>query len=208
LNQHHPLLVRLTYEYALTDESKDNFLRTFFRSMGLSMDGEDIGFGDKDFEEELRSSLLRFADYLLDNFFLPLKASAKKTPQPSPAYHSAVEKAQGGPQQFPGTPDRVSSLRGACLIRDRHRCVISRMFDQQEAVQRFERSGNAASDDDGNLLKLDAGFQRLEVAHILPHSLTKVDSSSQLSASKQAALAIFNMFDSGVGHLIEGTDID
>lgn len=36
----------------------------------------------------------------------------------------------------------------------------------------------------------------------------KVDASSELSPSKRAALAILNMFDTEVVHLIEGGDID
>ncbi|KAL2017090.1 hypothetical protein VTK56DRAFT_2613 [Thermocarpiscus australiensis] len=172
--------------------------------MELSMEGED----DIDFES-LRSNFLGFADYLLDNFFLPLKASTKRTPQPSPAYHSAVERLQGGGQQdFVGTADRISALRGACLVRDRHRCVISRRFDYKEAVRRLS-GGNDARDDDGNpLLEDEKPFESLEVAHILPHSLTKLNADSRLDTSKQAALAILNMLDHGVIHLIEGTNID
>ncbi|KAI1272767.1 hypothetical protein F5Y07DRAFT_286290 [Xylaria sp. FL0933] len=198
-------LVRLTYEYALSEASRDNFLRAFFHAMDLSL--EDQGHDDL---EDLRSPFFGFADYLLDNFFLPLKASTKKTPQPSPAYHSAVERVQGGSVlSLPGTPDRLSALRGACLIRDRHRCVISRKFDLREAADRMRKAGNDALDDDGNLLREDENsVDVLEVAHILPHSLVKTDAGSELSPSKQAALAILNMFDGGVVHLIEGTDID
>jgi len=50
-------------------------------------------------------------------------------------------------------------------------------------------------------------FVYLEVAHILPHSLMKIKTHSQLNSSQQAAM-ILNMFDSGVVQLIEGTDID
>lgn len=65
-------LVRFTYEYALSEESQDNFLRAVFQAMSLSID-EDAP-ADFDFEQ-LRSSFLGFADYLLDNFFLPCKAA-------------------------------------------------------------------------------------------------------------------------------------
>lgn len=82
---------------------------------------------------------------------------------------------------FAGTPDRVSALRGACLIRDRHRCVVSRKFDQVEAAVRFQKDGDGARDDDGILLFEDPQpFDALEVAHILPHSLTKANAGSQL----------------------------
>lgn len=66
------LLVRLTYEYVRSEESQDIFLRAFSQAMSLSIDGED----DTDLEnseEDLRSALSCFADYLLDNFFLPCK---------------------------------------------------------------------------------------------------------------------------------------
>lgn len=64
-----PRLVHFTYDYALSEESRDNFLRAFFRAMALSIDGEE----DIDVED-LRSPFFGFADYLLDNFFLPCKS--------------------------------------------------------------------------------------------------------------------------------------
>lgn len=73
------LLVRLTYEHARSAESQDIFLRTFFRSMPLSLDSEDfesdrdVDLGSEATEAHLRSLLIGFADYLLDNFFLPCK---------------------------------------------------------------------------------------------------------------------------------------
>lgn len=113
-----------------------------------------------------------------------MKSSTKKTPQPSPASHSAVQRAQGGEgQNFLGTPERVSALRGACLIRDRHRCVITRRFDDTEALRRMDdasRRGVVAKDDDGNSLEEEEVFGTLEVAHILPHSLTQVNASNEL----------------------------
>lgn len=206
-----PLLVRYTYEYARSEESRDIFLRAFFQSIQLSldaMDDGDIDLGNEQVETDLRSALFAFSDYLLDNFFLPctsitclfifsfsltiftfwadfipllVKASTKKTPQPSPAYHSAIQRAQGAGQGFVGTPEHISALRGACLVRDRHRCVISRRFDFDEALKRIESYGDDARDDDGVLLSEDTNpMNALEVAHILPHSLTKADPSAPL----------------------------
>ncbi|KAK7415185.1 hypothetical protein QQZ08_012413 [Neonectria magnoliae] len=103
-------LVRLTYEYARSEESKGYFLRAFFESAGLEIDAEqeDIDLTDAATQAKLRDSLVNFAEYLFENFFLPLKSSTKKTPQPSPASHSAVQRAQGGEgQNFLGTPERV-----------------------------------------------------------------------------------------------------
>ncbi|KAI5921713.1 hypothetical protein F4810DRAFT_330693 [Camillea tinctor] len=177
-----PRLIRYTYTYSLSQESGDYFLRAFFQAVDLRIDGDElVNF------ENIRSKFFDFGDYLFDNFFLPVKASTKKTPQPSPASHSAGQEAQGG-QQYVGTGSRLSDLRRDCLIRDRHRCVISRKFDLAEAQRRHNPDG--ARDDDGNLLRNDSnGYPEfLEVAHILPHSLTKVNQGGELSLFKAMKL--------------------
>ncbi|KIH87477.1 hypothetical protein SPBR_05011 [Sporothrix brasiliensis 5110] len=208
-----PLLVRLTFEYARSEESRDIFLRAFFKAMALDLDAAEGG-DDPDPEldfGELRPLFVGFADYLMDNFFLPLKASTRRTPQPSPAYHSAVLRAQGvETPAFVGTPERLSSLRGACLVRDRHRCVISRKFSDREFIARLRQYGDDARDDDGILFSEQdpSLFDGLEVAHILPHALMKSNTNFELNQSREAALAILNMFDSGVAHVINGVDID
>ncbi|KAK4245794.1 hypothetical protein C7999DRAFT_33794 [Corynascus novoguineensis] len=197
-------LIRLTYDYARSPLSQDNFLRAFFGSLELSMDG------DEALDEAIQSKFFNFADYLVNNFFLPLKASSRQTPQPSPAFHSAITRLQGG-VEFVGTKERISALRGACLTRDRHRCVVTRRFDRTEALERVARARDDAKDDDGNLLRNEqpGSLEPLEVSHILPHSLTTLGhGEGELNPAKQAALAILNMFDHGVGHLIEGVDID
>jgi hypothetical protein len=71
-----PRLVRLTYEYARSEESKDVFLQFFFDHMELSLDREDnddINLGDPKIEEDLRTALLGLANFLIDNLFLPRK---------------------------------------------------------------------------------------------------------------------------------------
>ena len=68
----------------------------------------------------------------------------------------------------------------AYLIRDRHRCVISRRFDHAEARER-RNTPSGALDDEGNLLENDPDDpELLEVAHILPHSLTKFNQGGEL----------------------------
>lgn len=104
-----------------------------------------------------------------------------KTPQPSPVYHAAVQQAQTQEEQqriqdYVGTPERLSVLRGNCLIRDRHRCAITRVFDNAEMRDRW-RQQQPAGDDDGNPLDSNDEYGNLEVAHILPHALTKEDNS-------------------------------
>ncbi|KKZ61579.1 hypothetical protein EMCG_00562 [[Emmonsia] crescens] len=189
------LLLRYTYEYSRSELSQDVFLQALFRSLEVDIEEEHINLND----EKLGDQLTSFADFLIDYFFLPLKASGHRTPQPSPAHLSAIRAVQGI-HEFTGTPDRVSFLRGSCLIRDHHRCVISRHFDQQEAIARLTKDANNARDDEGNPLKGQPSMI-LEVAHILPHSLTQDD-------SKKAALMILNMFDCDVSHLIDGINID
>jgi HNH endonuclease len=107
-----------------------------------------------------------------------VKASAGKTPQPSPAHL-----LQSPPTQpFAGTTGRQPNLRDKCLKRDHHRCVISGCFDDTEALNRVAYAGDdKATDDDGQLLKMEAGnFSPLEVAHIIPHSLMNVGEASEL----------------------------
>ncbi|KAK2759095.1 hypothetical protein FQN54_003194 [Arachnomyces sp. PD_36] len=201
-----PLLVRYMYEYSRSELSQDTFLRAFFDFMGLDITAEH----DPDFEgdrSKLSEGLASFADFLLDNFFIPLKASGQRTTQPSPAHLSAIQRVQGGSHEYLPTPDRISVLRGICLIRDHHRCVISHQFDQKEAIIRLTKQGDSAQDDEGNQLR-GQQFTYLEVAHIMPHSLTQSDADGQLSDSKKAALLVLNMFDCDVSHVIEGASID
>ncbi|EJT79543.1 hypothetical protein GGTG_04628 [Gaeumannomyces tritici R3-111a-1] len=209
-----PALVRLTYEYTISDQSKSLFLTSFFESLALPLDGNvtdaDIDFENTEVAAGLGTSVDAFAEYLMNNFFLPLKAASNKTPQPSPITHSAIQRAQGSslPQSFVGTPDRVSALRGLCLVRDHHCCVISRKFDITEARKRLKAATRDPALDDDGLPLSSHEFAHLEVAHILPHSLAKSSSNSLLDPARKAALDVLNMFDPGVVHLIEGAEID
>ena len=109
------------------------------------------------------------------------------------------------------TPSRLSTLRGACLVRDRHRCVVSRKFHLakfKRRLDRLEQDDQEVRDDEGSVIPVHADqVENLEVAHILPHSLMNADACIQ-AASRQAALAVLDMFDKGVTTMIAGTDID
>ncbi|KAJ6114137.1 hypothetical protein N7512_007582 [Penicillium capsulatum] len=144
----------------------------------------------------VHEALENFAEYIVENFLLPLRASSVKTPQPTPTSLSSLQSSTPT-----GTRQRVSVLRQSCLVRDRHRCVVSRKFDRAEARKRFTQDKENCADDDGNLLKNESSdqFQYLEVAHILPHCLTTVASGD---------LDLVDMFDPGIGHLIDGPKID
>lgn len=190
-----PRLVRLTYEHARSDQSKSNFLHAFLGAVNI-MIYEVIDLDDETVEEDIRLALNAFADFLVENFFLPrkssfllafdfnthqtlVKAAGSKTPQPSPAASSRITSTR----PVVGSVERVASLRRDCLVRDRHRCVISRDFDMKEAERRIEESGyDYASDDQGQLLKEQepGSFAELEVAHILPHSLMTTTGNPEL----------------------------
>lgn len=65
-----PRLIKLIYEYALSEESKDLLLRAFFQALRLNLDDvEDVIIEGR--EDELRLDVIGFAEYLMDNFFLP-----------------------------------------------------------------------------------------------------------------------------------------
>lgn len=67
-----PKLIRLTYEYATSEKSKDSVLQAFFRAISLQMnDTNDVDFSIKEEEELILTNLAGFADYLINNFFLP-----------------------------------------------------------------------------------------------------------------------------------------
>ncbi len=70
-----PALVRLTYEYSRSDQSKDMFLQAFFDDMKLSMgDQDDADLADSATEGRIGSDLFKFADYLFKYFFVPSTA--------------------------------------------------------------------------------------------------------------------------------------
>ena len=134
-----------------------------------------------------------------------MKASARRTPQPTPTL-SEPKSAILPNEDAAETQNRLKGLREKCLIRDRHRCVVTRKFDISEAVRRNRREGANSKDDDGRLLHLETDApDALQVAHILPHSLM---SDKGQKEAKTTARAILEMFDSGVTHLIDGVDID
>ena len=65
-NYSRPRLVLFTYKYSLSQESRDYFLRLFFKAVDLPIDGrESINFKD------IYAKFIDFAEYLFSNFFLP-----------------------------------------------------------------------------------------------------------------------------------------
>lgn len=68
-NYSRPRLVRFTYEHSLSPESRDYFLRVFFRAVDLEIGGDEpVSF------ENVRPKFFQFGDHLFDNFFLLGKA--------------------------------------------------------------------------------------------------------------------------------------
>lgn len=107
--------------------------------------------------------------------WIVVKASSAKTPQPTPTTLSVP--SLSSEQVLPGSAARLATLRRDCLIRDKLRCVITRMFDETEAVKRIQMHGNNAADDDGGLFNEVANLQ---VAHILPHSLMSLEGDTDI----------------------------
>lgn len=151
-------LVGLTHQYAVSSQSKDNVLQAFFRAMNLPMEGDDA----IDLSDELHARVVGFAEYLVNYFFMPLRASTV-TMRPS--------RSNGF-----RTPEQLSTVRGLCLKRDKHRCVISHAFDTKEALKRH--TDGVIIDNDGETIT-DNNFAHSEVARIFPPSLVQVQSVSK-----------------------------
>ncbi|KAL7650002.1 hypothetical protein ACMYSQ_011815 [Aspergillus niger] len=149
----------------------------------------------------LLQCLVHFADYLIDNFFLPLKLTAAKATQPTMI--DSLEPTIGIPQHIP-------DLRQACLTRDRHRCVVTRKFDIWEAEKRCKvLDGDDVKDDDGNPLLQEAkDMTYLEVAYIIPHSFMSHSDIHIAGESKLATHKILMMFDPNTTSLINRTNIN
>ena len=67
-------LLRLTYEYVLSEASRDNFLRYFLQAVKIQVD-DDFHFKawNEERKSELRTLTASFADLLVEQFFLPCK---------------------------------------------------------------------------------------------------------------------------------------
>ena len=63
-------LVRLTYEYARSEASRDNFLRFFFQQTDIPTEVSD---GEVIRRCDYGPQVIAFADTLIENFFLPRK---------------------------------------------------------------------------------------------------------------------------------------
>lgn len=101
-----------------------------------------------------------------------VRAAGSKTPQASAASLSAP-----AIDHVVGTPARLSTLRRDCLIRDHHRCVVTQQFDVTEAINRGKRDPEPKDDEN---LPLAGPFTRIEVAHIIPHSIMSSKTTNEL----------------------------
>lgn len=112
-----------------------------------------------------------------------VQATATKVPQPSPPIHHAAAGLHD-----PETP--LTALRTACLLRDRHRCVITRAFDIDAALARLRLSSPALDDDD---IPIDMDpTASLAVTHIIPRGFLEV------MARNEATRVVMEMLDCGV----------
>ncbi|KAI9041042.1 uncharacterized protein KD926_007458 [Aspergillus affinis] len=189
-------LIHETLQYVISRDSFLIFVFTFLHEnltdMTSNMTLALSYFGDfaswvPAARNKLMHALEEFANYMVAQFFLPLRASSVKTPQLTPTSLSTML-----PSTPTSTKQRISLLRHDCLVRDRHRCVVSRKFDIAEARRRLNR-GKSSTDDDGKLLESEprGNFQYLEVAHILPHYLTKVASGDENMIQNKTCVTVY-----------------
>lgn len=117
-----------------------------------------------------------------------------------------------------GTKGRAESLPTKVLKRDKHKCVITGHFNLAEYLDRAKPDFvEPALDDDGNPISMTA-CGKIEVAHILPHSLMAAmgsscsgagpRSGSALSEMKRVTIALLQMFKPDILSLIDGSLID
>jgi hypothetical protein len=67
-------LLRLTYEYVLSEVSRDNFLTHFLQAVKIQVDDEfHFEAWDEERKSELGTLTTCFADFLVEKFFLPCK---------------------------------------------------------------------------------------------------------------------------------------
>ncbi|PLN85185.1 hypothetical protein BDW42DRAFT_11160 [Aspergillus taichungensis] len=103
--------------------------------------------------------------------------------------------------------ERFSPLHRDCLVRDRYRCVITRVLDAGEADERLNEYGATCPDDDGAPSSWESeAMDYLEVAHIIPHcsmSFANGDGGPTPMTHK-----ILKMFNPTVIPLISGPDIN
>ncbi|KAL2751819.1 hypothetical protein ACRALDRAFT_1083780 [Sodiomyces alcalophilus JCM 7366] len=120
----HPRLIRLTYEYALSDASRDLFLQAFFRSIQIPLDDlESIG----DSMEHMRSDVFGFAEYLMDNFFLPLlnkdpdrkESRASTRPKGTPYFPASKATSRRAPKK--GLAYRATRKQPVTAIKKKRR---------------------------------------------------------------------------------------
>ncbi|KAK0743905.1 hypothetical protein B0T18DRAFT_448480 [Schizothecium vesticola] len=117
-----PALVRLTFDYARSQKSKDRFLAVFSQSLSIGIIDDKVDLADDSAVADLRNAVFGFTEFLMTNFFLPHMSTSL------PACYAPC----CGSPRLP-----LAALRTACLLRDRHRCVITRAFDVHEALGRM-----------------------------------------------------------------------
>jgi hypothetical protein len=94
--------------------------------------------------------------------FLKVRAASAEAPQSRPS----ISEESCELYQF---TRRLSHVKADCIRRDRHRCKISVLFDEEESNKRKLIAGALANDDDGDLL-VDQKTSHLETARIIPYS--------------------------------------
>lgn len=158
-------LIQAMLEYVTSPDTLMTFFFSYIYDLLCSKEEHEVEFDmahalsyldglatcDSEDKDKLNEALEKFAEYIVENFLLPrtllvafvelnkhilihypVRASSVKTPQPTPTSLSSLQSSTPI-----GTRQRVSVLRKSCLVRDRHRCVVTRKFDRADARKRF-----------------------------------------------------------------------
>ncbi|OAA59822.1 hypothetical protein SPI_06020 [Niveomyces insectorum RCEF 264] len=143
-----PLLLRLCYQHALSEEARARFLEAFFERVGRDRNGEETESaasptGDSGTESSCRyaTAIDDFADHLVDHLFLPLKAAA------TCAFNSVLNARRSSA----ATPGSLLEGTEAGPQEDAPQQGPHGEADQQRTVCIFPPSPMTNADEDGDL---------------------------------------------------------
>lgn len=207
------LLFRAIYDYCPEPEGQVNIVRIVLH--GLFTPVENLEIPDErslrriipranrwlkfnpEEKEAVYRTLTTLASDFLEGFFVPLKAQGRCTPSVSRLITPTSRSEVGADQ---GTPTRLHDLRRLCLARDGNRCVVTRKMDRSKLRALYKRTRRTPTPNESAI--------NTQAAHIIPHSLNALSTSTSLHPTKCTVWRIMNMFDPGISASLAGTLID
>ncbi|KAI9845505.1 MAG: hypothetical protein M1837_004844 [Sclerophora amabilis] len=205
--------VGVAHHCAVGLRGKDSVLVRFFAHLACDVVGQSVdlqeclNYARSSLKSDEKDKLLRrvydWATFLLNAFFAPFKAQGEKYFFTPPNF----EPVEGYSDH--GTIRLLANLRQRCLERDHQRCIVTRRFNLSLGNEMMRRD-RQPRDMEGNLLTSNGNrFGNLQVAHIMPHSMNKMEPGEKILRKEKRSLRdVLNMFDPGVLTQLEGSDID